>query len=260
MKNITERRKAGSNLGVANPPLTDVCLANVPAGGLALLATIRCVPGVYVVAEGDRFWIRWESADDQVLRTVLPVPGVRLYVRRQDRWYPAGGALPAFDVPDQLPGKPLVGVLLPARAEPVPPPSGELQPVSLRLIPDHSPRMVTACLCTPAELQQWADTVSVQRLAGLQAACCEGQVLLLGKKLPLFREGRRFWGGRILAPVGWRPDPLLPESSLTEAVGLQEGEFLLWQEERVEVVPQAACQPLTRTRCRLLKQNHEAGA
>jgi hypothetical protein len=254
------RRNDGPDRSLARQTLTDVSLASIPVGQLSLLAAIRCVPGVYVTAEGDRLWVRWESADDQVLRAVLPVPEVRLYVRREGAWYPAGGALPAFEVPAKLEGRPLTGMLLPAPVEPILAPGGELQSVSLRLVPDHAPRTVTACLCTPAELQQWADTVSAPRLAGLQAACCGGRVLLLGKYLPLFREGRRFWGSRILAPAGWRPDPWLPESVLAEAVGLQELEFLLWQEERTEAVPHAACQPLTRTRCRLLNQSHEPGA
>jgi hypothetical protein len=193
----------------------------------------------------------------RVLRALLPVPGVRLYVRRADSWYAAGSELPAFEVPDDLGGQPLAGALLPAQFEWVGPPATEPQQVALRLVADQQPRAATACLCTPAELQGWADTVSAPRLGKVEAACCAGRVLLLGQPLPLFHSGQRFWGERILVPMGLRPDPLLPEQTLAEAAGLMEQEILLWHEAAAEIMPRAAFQPLERSRIRLLQLRHD---
>src|SRR5438874_1907435 len=102
--------------------LTNVCLASIPGAHLPLLAEVRCLPGVQVTQGQDRIWVRWEAAEGRVLRALLPVPGVRLYVRREDGWYPAGAELPAFEVPERLEGRPLSGVLLPAPVAAVPPP------------------------------------------------------------------------------------------------------------------------------------------
>jgi hypothetical protein len=243
--------------------LTDVSLASIPREQLTLLAEVRCLPGVQVVPKEDRAWIHWDAAEARVLRVLLPVPGVQLYVRKNDNWFQAGRELPAFDVPDELESRSLAGVLLPNPVEILPSPSGELRPVWLRLIPDHQPREATACLCTVVELQHWADTVSSWRLAALAAATCGERVLVLGKQLPLFGSAAarptasRFWGDRVLIPIGFRPDPLLPEQTLAEAAGLQDVEILLWSERGAEAIAKAICQPLTRAQIKLLQQHHE---
>src|SRR5262249_9797231 len=93
--------------------------------------------------------------------------------------------------------------------------------------------------------------VSAVRLAALRAACCQGRVLLRGERLPLLAGGERFWGERVLVPLGCRPEPELPESALREALALGDDELLLLGEGPPEVVPEAALQPLTRARLRL---------
>src|SRR6516165_1788091 len=104
------------------PALGDICCASFAAGQLPTLADVRCVPGVQVALVGDRAWLCWEG-DDRVLRRVLPIAGVRLYVQRDRIWFRHDRHLPAFEVPADLPYRPLSEVLTPAALRPISPAS-----------------------------------------------------------------------------------------------------------------------------------------
>jgi MoxR-vWA-beta-propeller ternary system domain bpX2 len=208
-------------------PFPDVCLACFPRARLADLAEIRCVPGVRVALAGDRAWVRFEAGDERVVRRVLPIAGVRLYRRRDGCWFPHGQFLPAFEVPENLDGQPLHQVLTPAPVQPVTAAQPVLRPVPLALVPDDRPRPTTAMTCDLADLAAWADTVPSVRLATLRAAYHQGRVLLLGQRLPLLASGERFWGVRVLVPVGQRLEPALPEGALGAALGLLADDFIL---------------------------------
>ena len=64
--------------------------------------------------------------------------------------------------------------------------------------------------------------------------------------MPLLPSTRRYWGEAVLVPLGLRPEPNLPESALREALAVGEGDILLLDAGRVEVVPGSVFRPLTR--------------
>jgi hypothetical protein len=74
---------------------------------------------------------------------------------------------------------------------------------------------------------------------------------LLGDRLPLLPDSKRFWGSAVLTPLGYRPDPSLPESALREALAISEDEMLLWGHDSVEIIGRRAFTLLTRAGVRL---------
>jgi hypothetical protein len=218
---------------------------------LPVLAEVRCLSGVRVALANESAWVRWQAPGEAVLRRLFPVVGVVLFVRRDGHWYRPGCLLPDFAVPNDLDYRPLSHILTPAPAVPFPPPRMNLRPVPLKLMSEDCPRQTTALECGLVELSAWVDTVSNFRLAALSAAHCQGRVLLRGSRLPLLPATRRYWGEAVLVPLGLRPEPNLPESALREALAVGEGDILLLDAGRVEVVPGSAFRPLTRAGLRL---------
>lgn len=232
-------------------PLDGVCCACLPPSGLASLAAVRCRPGVGVYRDDGRVWLRWEAGDDEILRRVLPVAGVRLFARRDGLWYEPGCRLPAFDVPPMEEVSPLPAVLTPAPLRAEPAPSQSWPPIPLRLIRDDTGRPATALLCAPAELGRWASGATTRQITALRAAKKGGHVLLLGPRLPSLRGASRFWGRRVLFPLGFRPEPPLPESALGALLGIGAEAVALVTAEGADVVPEDALRPLSRAAARL---------
>jgi hypothetical protein len=208
-------------------PLQEVCRASLPRDALPVLAALRARSGVHVTLAGERAWVSWPEGDEEVLRRVLPVSGVELYVHRDGRWHRFGYHLPAFGATSEGEPQPLDRVLYPAPVQPVPPPTSRLQPVALGLAPDHRPRQASAGTYGLGELTAWAEAVPSARLGVLLVACHNGRVLLLGQRLPPLPGGARFWGERVLVPLGHRPEPALPQSAICEALGAGAEELLL---------------------------------
>ena len=231
-------------------PLDNVCCARLPLAALPALAGLRCWPALSVRIEGDWAWLRWPAGDEGVLRRVLPLEGAALYETRDGLWYQPGHHLPAFDVPHDE-GQPLGSVLFPEPVEAEPPPVLVLRPDSIRLARDETPRPATGMRCGLAELARWAETATSARLARVRVARSAERVLLLGRQLPALPNGRRLWGERVLAPLGFRPEPALPEKTLLEALGAAAGEFIVLDAEGAEVVPADVFGPLTRAAVRL---------
>jgi hypothetical protein len=216
-----------------------------------VLADVRCLPGVQVALVGDRAWVRWEPGQDQVLTRLLPVSGVVLFAHRKGAWYQLGHSLRSFDVPLDAPMQPLHRVLLPARLEPRVAPPARLTPVPLRLVREDVLRQTSAVLVPLHALRGWAEQATTATLTSIRAARRDRHVLLLGRRLPLLPEAERFWGGRVLTPLGHRLDPLLPEREVLEVAEAEESEFLLLHTGKVEIVPTDAFEPLTRAGIRL---------
>lgn len=208
-------------------PLDQISLASLPRDALAALAAVRCHPGVTVRVVGECAWVRWQAPDEQVLRRVLPVPGVELYSCRDGQWYRHGRLLPSFGLPGDDDGQPLDRVLFPAPVQSERVQSLALARCSLTLVPEDRPRATTGMLCDLTELGRWAETAPTAWLSALGAARCGRRVMLLGRNLPMLPGGERFWGNRLLAPLGLRVEPALAERVLLEALGLDEGEMLL---------------------------------
>jgi hypothetical protein len=234
--------------------LAQVCYASLPVTALAALADLRCLPDVRVALLGDRAWVRWEPGNDQVLIRLLPVRDVKLFVYRDEYWYQHGHHLPSFNLPPDTGGQPLHHVLVPAPVEPLAAPKLWIQRVNVRLVRDEFPHQTSAVLCQLQRLSEWADTVTTAHLTSIRAARCQDSILMLGRRLPLLPGAERFWGGRVLMPLGHRLEPALPERDLLGLWSLQEKEFVLVRTDKVEILDQESFEPLTRPGIRLALQ------
>jgi hypothetical protein len=238
-----------------NSPLDEICCARIPAASLAGLAEIRCADGVEVIADGETCWLRWPAGSDDVLRLVLPLPGVVLYVQRAGAWYTFGSRLPTDGPPRQLAVQPLDRLLTPARVEPESLPASTLQPIPLRLLRDDTRHPTSALRCPLSRFAAWAENATTVRLTSLRAALARDVVLLMGEHLPLLLDAVRFWGKRVLVPLGYRPEPSLPESALVSVLHLAGDEIAILNEASneasVDVLPAAVLKPLNRASVRL---------
>jgi hypothetical protein len=63
-------------------------------------------------------------------------------------------------------------------------------------------------------------------------------------------DAQRFWGERVLTPLGFRPEPELPETALRAAAEVSLGELLVLTESGAEAIPEDAFAPLTRAAMR----------
>jgi hypothetical protein len=77
--------------------------------------------------------------------------------------------------------------------------------------------------------------------------------LLRGERLPAIVEAERFWGGRVLVPLGFRVEPDLPETAIRAAAAVSPNEVLILTPDGAETVPEQAFAPLTRARARMIK-------
>jgi hypothetical protein len=73
----------------------------------------------------------------------------------------------------------------------------------------------------------------------------------VGGRLPTLPGAERFWGNRVLVPLGFRPEPCWPESALAEVLGLADEELAMLRESGATAIPVAALRPLTRASARL---------
>lgn len=229
--------------------LHNATLADLPANSLPLLGPWRGAPGVRVLLAAGRAWVRWEVADPSIVQALLPAPEVRFYERRDERWFACGSRLPVHDLPE---GEfaPLGTMLLPGRVHIAPAPGGALSPVKFTIERDAQPRACTALVCTPVALAQWVALAPDTEVASF-TACRSGElVLLMGERPPLLPGCERFWGSRLLLPLGWRASPDLPEQALCEAAGAGAGEMVLWRGGAI-IVARACMAPLTRASARL---------
>ena len=262
-----------------NSVFDQVCYACIPAESLPVLVELRCEPGVRVALDGERAWVRWEPGNEAVLLRLLAVPGAAFYRFRDGLWYRHGQYLPSFGVPDDMPTQRLDQVLTPAPVRPEPFTLALVQPKPARLVFDQRPRQTSAVLCRLTELAGWANRATRRTLASIRAARwpekgvrhllperpggCFAQkvpdpffrpgtrILLLGERLPLLERSERFWGQRVLVPLGYSLEPALPESALAEALELKAEEIVLVRPQEVQIVSGGALQPLTRSGIRL---------
>jgi hypothetical protein len=95
------------------------------------------------------------------------------------------------------------------------------------------------------------ETATSAALAAVRAAHSGPEVLLLGRKLPLLPTAERFWGERILVPLGFRPEPLFAENLLRGTLGVADNELVILSEGGAEVLPEEVLQPLSRSALRL---------
>jgi hypothetical protein len=238
-------------VGLSMPsPFDDICCARIPRVALSRLARLRVEPGLRAALTEKHAWLRWEAGNERVIEVVMPIHESVLFRFHAGRWHRYGESLPAFDFPHDLDYQPLAHVLFPTAVQPISPPTQIRQPVRLGLARDDRPRSTTALLCPIDVLCKWSDSVPTARLESIVGLRMGDESLLLGDNLPLL-DGHRFWGREVLIPLGYAPEPALPESALREAAGLQEDEILLWRPEQVEAIDRTLLAPLTRAALRL---------
>jgi hypothetical protein len=229
--------------------LTNASLARIPADALPSIGGLRAFASVQVRVDGPHAWVRWDEAGFEILRALLPVHGAQFFERLDSRWHLCGRSLPAFDVA-QDGFRPLASVVTASRVELQADAGVTFPKVVLALKRSAERRPASAMLCAPATLAAWADMAPTAKIAGLSAARLGLAVLLTGQDLPPI-EGERFWGDDLLCPLGWAPDPALPESALLQAIGANAGELVLMRRESIDIIPRTVLRPLTRASARL---------
>ncbi|WP_152052482.1 hypothetical protein [Tautonia marina] len=243
-------------------PLEGVRVARIGRSDLAALAGLRGRSDVRVQADGEReeerVWVAWEpppdrTQRDEVVEALLPVSGV-VFARIGEggHWYRVGRRVPEFGQgpPEGIErrdwGWPLDRVLVPEAIRgtaPVP----VVEPARLRLVRDDRERRATAVMVAIEALLPWVDQAPTARLRGLRGSRSGDRVLLIGDRLPPIIGLGRFWGVRVLVPIGFRPEPPLPEPMLVEAIGLQDEDLaLIHPEGSVEVVPERCLSVVSR--------------
>jgi hypothetical protein len=232
-------------------PLSEICCASIPATELAALAELRGTSGVRVALDGDRAWLRWPTEEEPITLRILSVRGAELYAERAGQWFRLGSRLPSPGWPSHLEARPLHDVLMPAPVEPEPVPTTSLGPYRLRLVRDPRPRATTALRCPIGSLASWADRATTAQLAAVDGIRSGNQVVLRGRNLPMLPGARRYWGERVLAPLGYRPEPELPENALLAALGADDDCLAILELDAVELLPLHAFEPLTRSGVRL---------
>ncbi len=235
--------------------LEHVTLARIPASALRSLAGLRGNEGILVRLEGDSAWVAWEDGDDRVLRAILPAAGIELFERRGDAWHRPGQRLPAFGVSPVGEPIPLARAVIPAPFSAERPSGDPIRPSAIRLVRGGRPRPATAALCPMSEVGRWADSATSAELEAVRGAVCGDLALLIGSPPPPLPGAERYWGSRVLVPMGFETRPMLPERAIAEAMGGAVDEVIRLIPDGggviVEAIPGEAFRPLTRAGVRL---------
>jgi hypothetical protein len=177
--------------------------------------------------------------------------------------------VPAFEVPftDGSTGVPLHQIVLPMPIEPERPGRHLPQTVPVRLVCDERSlvRPVSGFRCPLRVLAAWAEDASSAQLASLRWIWSQGSdsnvlgalALAIGTQgvLPFLPESVRFWGTDLLAPLGFRVEPELPETALRRAVGADTDELVVWDHDGFERIAREIFQPLCRGGVRLASES-----
>jgi hypothetical protein len=227
-------------------PLDRAAAALLPLDGLAALAAERCRGDVQVVIDGGHAWVTWPAGTEAVWQAMLAVPGIIFFEQHDGRWHALGRRLPRFDVP--LRGEPrcLDALLFPAPVHAEPAPTDVGPAVRLSIVPSERVRPASALRATIAQLLPWVERAPTAELRACRVAACGDRIMLLGEPLPPVPGAERFWGERVLVPLGFRPEPDVPESALRIAANSSLGELLVLTADGAEAIPDSAFAPLTR--------------
>jgi hypothetical protein len=247
---LSRKRKKGSGNGnKMSDRLANTCCARLPSTAHAHLGALRACEHLSALQEGETLWLFWPAGEVELARAILSVEGSELFLRGESGWHRLGEHLPVFHVPHSRNARPLSALLFPAPVSPVCPAAPAWRSVTSALVRDGTQRPASVLSVTGAVLRKWADVATSHQLRKVEAACCGEEVLLRGA-LPVL-PGERFWGRRVLLPLGYRVEPDLAEGVLLAALGLWEGEVAFWTAWGVEVVGAEAFGPVTRAGVRL---------
>ncbi len=251
--------------------LKEIRCASLPADDLRVLADLRGRADFRVLLAGDRAWVSWpadsEMISEVLVGRILPLEGVELFTERGGLWYRLGEHLPAFGVPfrDGADGVLLDRLLIPGKLSAQRPERRFSDVLSAGLVRDDREafRAATAFLCSLQVLFVWAEQATSAQLTSLQGALRKASdgaeegvdafVLGAGGEVPLLPESVRYWGTDLLVPVGFRPDPDLPEGALRRVVGAGPGDLVVLDEDGFELIARDAFKPLSRAGIRLAR-------
>jgi MoxR-vWA-beta-propeller ternary system domain bpX2 len=218
--------------------------------GVSALAPLRAGGGVQVIL-GDRVWITWDGPRPDVITAVMAV-GAELFEPRDGRWFRPNERLPVFDVPPPGDPVPLDRVVIPAAFTAIAPGDHELECVLPRLVRCDVPHPTTSIRCFVEMLKTWAETTTTAEILAVKSARNGDVAWLFGSTFPVLVGGQRFWGDRVLIPLGLRAEPDWPEPALREAANVGPYELLVLMGNETEAIPADAFRPLTRAAIRRL--------
>ena len=225
--------------------------ARIRATDLTCLALLRDRPDIRVRLVEDVAWLNWTTSQADVVRALVPLPGVTFFQSTHGLRRRFGSRLPTNEAPPIAEERSLAGVLSPSLPAPVQPSGGAFAGVSLRLIRCEFPQPTTALVCELAALRFFADTATTAELAGVSGLRTGDRAILFGLRLPLIPGAARFHGQDVLMPVGFRLEPELPAAVIRSAVSAKPHEVLLISETEFQLIPQDRAEPLTRAGIRL---------
>ncbi len=166
--------------------------------------------------------------------------------------------MPSFEVPPDEEAISIDRVLFPSTFEAIAPLEASPRPSKLRLVRDTRQRPSTAALCSLADLGRWAHSAPSHEIESVRGAIQGDRALVLGRSLPPWPDSTRYWGDRVLIPIGFEIRPTLPEETILEALGGSGREvfrFLTNDEGNdsavANAIPFDAFRPLTRAGIRL---------
>jgi hypothetical protein len=229
--------------------------AHVTRDGLAALAPLRRAKDLWIGETADGAWVEWNGEMPAIVSALLPVPGVVFYSKKGTDWLPIHAAIPDFSAPKFDKAQMIAAdrALVPELVSAVPPVL-KFERVLVTLVDCDLPRRTTAIRCDLRSLMRWSERATNWEIGRLRGAICEERVLLRGDSLPVLAGAERFWGDRVLVPLGLRPEPDWPEKTLREAAGIDDSEILVLTPQSAEAIPMSSLQTLSRAGIRMLQE------
>ncbi len=234
-----------------NGSLRECSRARIPIRALPWLAPLRLRQDIRIQLTDSYVWVDWRAHEDEIVQHLLGILDVCFFNERAGLWSEHGSRLPARHMPKIDPKLLLNQVLLPETLPDGVVPVAQIERLPLRLVADDQIHPTTAVVCSLASLVAWAEvapTFAIERFRGVWSGT---RALIVGDNPPRFADDRRYWGRRLLIPLGYRVEPALKEELLVGEGGPLEGTLVLFDSDRVERIPDDSLRMLTRPGIRL---------
>jgi len=224
--------------------------ARMPVASLHALAVFRTRNDIRVSVIDDEAWVWWDSSDSELVQSLLAAPDATFFAQRNGEWFEAHSLLPMWDMPASAPTQRLDEILTPSPFAVIRPEPLSEPPKSIELVRDVHPRTASALRCTWSDFVRWADTATTFSIERLEAAKSDDVVWLRGEHLPPIAKSERFWGERLLLPLGFRAEPDWPESMLLAIADVPSSDVVVVLPNAIEIIPANAWGPVSRAAIR----------